>query len=162
MIHGMSTKLVNWWANACQNGKDKCANRISTIAIAAAVIVNRNTQATHARMATDSYANVDQYFRTNIRVCTVTDMLVPNRLLTIVNSHLGKCEDRVGSFECVCEEGRTGVRCEKEMETCTIQKPWNDAACIGLFQGYFCVCPSGIGCQHEFDACEADRCKSKI
>lgn len=55
----------------------------------------------------------------------------------------GKCIDRVGSYECVCEDGWTGQNCEKEVEMCSGAICKNDANCINLFQDYFCVCPKG-------------------
>lgn len=55
----------------------------------------------------------------------------------------GKCVDRIGSYECVCEDGWTGQNCEKEVEMCSVATCKNDANCINLFQDYFCVCPKG-------------------
>lgn len=54
-----------------------------------------------------------------------------------------KCVDRIGSYECICEDGWAGHNCEKEVEMCSVATCKNDASCINLFQDYFCVCPKG-------------------
>lgn len=69
----------------------------------------------------------------------------------------GKCVDRVGSYECVCEDGWTGQNCEKQIEMCSVATCKNDASCINLFQDYFCVCPKGTdGKQCEVICLEND------
>lgn len=65
--------------------------------------------------------------------------------------------DRVGSYECVCEDGWTGQNCEKQIEMCSVATCKNDASCINLFQDYFCVCPKGTdGKQCEVICLEND------
>lgn len=58
----------------------------------------------------------------------------------------GNCTNLLGRFECTCEPGHRGERCE--VDVCEHSKCVNGATCLKGFQSYSCLCPQNLTGQY--------------
>ena len=73
--------------------------------------------------------------------CTFTAVL----FLTGKNpcEHAGKCINTEGSFQCKCQRGYVGTRCELDVNECMSNPCMNEATCLDKIGGFRCICMLG-------------------
>ncbi|KAL3870955.1 hypothetical protein ACJMK2_038980 [Sinanodonta woodiana] len=54
----------------------------------------------------------------------------------------GSCQDGLHSFTCTCYKGFTGIRCDVNIDDCTVNVCMNQSTCVDGTDGYTCLCPS--------------------
>nr|XP_046207765.1 protein crumbs homolog 1-like isoform X2 [Oncorhynchus gorbuscha] len=72
----------------------------------------------------------------------------------------GSCQDLWNLFNCSCEEGWTGRRCERNTDTCA-SNPCIHGNCSIQGLAYECACEfgyTGVDCEEEVDVCENHLC----
>lgn len=57
--------------------------------------------------------------------------------------HAGKCINTKGSFQCKCQQGFVGGRCELDVNECLSNPCQNDATCLDQIGGFHCICMAG-------------------
>lgn len=57
--------------------------------------------------------------------------------------HAGKCINTKGSFQCKCQQGYVGGRCELDVNECLSNPCQNDATCLDQIGGFHCICMLG-------------------
>ncbi|KAL3870926.1 hypothetical protein ACJMK2_038954 [Sinanodonta woodiana] len=53
----------------------------------------------------------------------------------------GSCQDGLHSFTCACYRGFTGIRCDVNIDDCTVNVCMNQSTCVDGTDGYTCLCP---------------------
>lgn len=57
--------------------------------------------------------------------------------------HAGKCINTKGSFQCKCQRGYVGARCELDINECMSNPCKNEATCLDKIGGFRCICMLG-------------------
>ena len=79
-------------------------------------------------------------------------------------SIFGKCVDGVNSWECQCQPGYSGLRCDKLQNPCDSNPCLNNAVCEQTSPNvfaYHCTCPigwTGPNCNIKINACDSNPC----
>ena len=60
-------------------------------------------------------------------------------------------QDRLGDFECLCQQGYFSRHCELIIDYCLPQPCQNGANCSSILNNYLCTCPQdyAVCMQHE-------------
>ncbi|XP_013884547.1 sushi, nidogen and EGF-like domain-containing protein 1 isoform X2 [Austrofundulus limnaeus] len=73
----------------------------------------------------------------------------------------GSCQNKIGSFQCVCKEGFSGNRCQIDSNECLSEPCMNEGTCEDQPGSYLCHCPQGFkgqNCEIEQDGCDSSPC----
>ncbi|KAL3848339.1 hypothetical protein ACJMK2_019207, partial [Sinanodonta woodiana] len=54
----------------------------------------------------------------------------------------GTCQNKPGSFQCICPPEFTGQLCSLDVNECLGSPCSNNGTCINGFGNYFCLCPT--------------------
>jgi len=70
----------------------------------------------------------------------------------------GECTNSIGGFDCACQAGWTGAKCEEDINECEADTPvcQNGGTCTNNDGGYTCSCPAnweGDNCEIDVDEC---------
>lgn len=57
--------------------------------------------------------------------------------------HAGECVNTKGSFQCKCQQGYVGARCELDINECMSNPCMNEATCLDKIGGFRCICMLG-------------------
>lgn len=57
--------------------------------------------------------------------------------------HAGKCINTMGSFQCHCQRGYVGARCELDINECMSNPCLNEATCLDRIGEFSCICMPG-------------------
>lgn len=97
-------------------------------------------------------------------VCIEVDECVSNPCLNGAT-----CIDAVNSYQCQCRNGYTGLRCEKAIDYCDVNKVQciNGGKCRSISEtaSAVCDCPSGFKgqfCQDDIDECATQPCMHAV
>ncbi|PIK51636.1 putative neurogenic locus Notch protein-like, partial [Apostichopus japonicus] len=75
---------------------------------------------------------------------------------------LGICQDEINGYNCVCQPGFTGTRCETNIDECESNPCQNQGNCINRpTVGYDCECFDGFqgtNCEIDLDECDSSPC----
>ena len=52
--------------------------------------------------------------------------------------NLGRCEDLVGAYRCVCAAGYAGAVCDVDVDECKLGQCQNNASCVDQLNGVIC------------------------
>ncbi|XP_041862481.1 sushi, nidogen and EGF-like domain-containing protein 1 isoform X2 [Melanotaenia boesemani] len=73
----------------------------------------------------------------------------------------GTCQNKIGSYQCVCKEGFSGNRCQIDINECLSEPCMNRGTCEDGPGSYLCHCQQGFkgqNCEIEQDGCESSPC----
>ncbi|XP_014854595.1 PREDICTED: sushi, nidogen and EGF-like domain-containing protein 1, partial [Poecilia mexicana] len=73
----------------------------------------------------------------------------------------GSCQNKIGSYKCVCKDGFGGKRCQIDANECLSEPCMNKGTCEDQPGSYLCHCPQGFkgqNCEIEQDGCESSPC----
>ncbi|XP_029938701.1 sushi, nidogen and EGF-like domain-containing protein 1 isoform X2 [Salarias fasciatus] len=73
----------------------------------------------------------------------------------------GTCRNKIGSYQCVCREGFSGIRCQTDINECLSEPCKNMGTCEDQPGSFLCHCPQGFRgqeCEIEQDGCESSPC----
>ncbi|XP_054916692.1 sushi, nidogen and EGF-like domain-containing protein 1 isoform X2 [Poeciliopsis prolifica] len=73
----------------------------------------------------------------------------------------GSCQNKIGSYKCVCKDGFSGKRCQIDTNECLSEPCMNKGTCEDQPGSYLCHCPQGFkgqNCEIEQDGCESSPC----
>ncbi|XP_061173563.1 fibropellin-1-like [Saccostrea echinata] len=72
----------------------------------------------------------------------------------------GRCSNEYLRYECICDQGYSGVNCETDIDECA-SSPCVHGACADRINGYVCNCIpgySGIHCEIDINECASSPC----
>uniref|UniRef100_A0AAX7UEL3 Neurogenic locus notch homolog protein 1 n=1 Tax=Astatotilapia calliptera TaxID=8154 RepID=A0AAX7UEL3_ASTCA len=75
--------------------------------------------------------------------------------------HAGKCINTRGSFQCKCQRGFVGPRCELDINECMSNPCLNEATCLDQIGKFQCICMPGYTgkhCETDINECYSDPC----
>ncbi|XP_070401978.1 sushi, nidogen and EGF-like domain-containing protein 1 isoform X2 [Nothobranchius furzeri] len=73
----------------------------------------------------------------------------------------GSCLNKIGSYQCLCQDGFSGNRCQIDTNECLTEPCMNEGTCEDQPGSYLCHCPQGFtgqNCETEQDGCESSPC----
>nr|XP_043900380.1 sushi, nidogen and EGF-like domain-containing protein 1 isoform X1 [Solea senegalensis] len=73
----------------------------------------------------------------------------------------GTCQNQVGSYQCVCNQGFSGNRCQTDINECLSEPCEHGGSCENQPGSYSCHCPQGFkgqNCELEQDLCDSSPC----
>ncbi|TRZ01243.1 hypothetical protein DNTS_014817 [Danionella cerebrum] len=73
----------------------------------------------------------------------------------------GRCENRVGSYRCICQPGYNGINCQTNIDDCSSNPCRNGGTCVDKVGQYLCECRAGFygeRCETEVDECASNPC----
>ncbi|XP_038138318.1 sushi, nidogen and EGF-like domain-containing protein 1 [Cyprinodon tularosa] len=76
----------------------------------------------------------------------------------------GSCQNKIGSYKCVCLAGFSGKHCQIEQDGCESSPCLNGGVCRGYRQYYVCTCKDGFfgeRCQMLEDPCVLKPCGAR-
>ncbi|XP_024857944.1 sushi, nidogen and EGF-like domain-containing protein 1 isoform X2 [Kryptolebias marmoratus] len=76
----------------------------------------------------------------------------------------GSCQNKIGSFQCVCKEGFSGNRCQIDSNECLSEPCMNAGKCEDQPGSYLCHCPQGFkgqNCEIVEDPCVLKPCGNR-
>ncbi|KAK0155049.1 Neurogenic locus notch 3 [Merluccius polli] len=79
--------------------------------------------------------------------------------------HTGKCLNTKGSFQCECQRGYAGARCQLDINECMSNPCLNEATCLDLMGDLHCICMAGFSgkhCEQNIDDCPGHECENGL